>query len=335
MIAAALARATERLTAAGIDSARLDARVLLAHAMGIAPGELHFATYPLRPPSLRSASTFPAEAGEDNKAQSSGIEPHLSSPVYGGGAERSDGGGGNSESLALFEQFIARRISREPVAYITGTKGFWTLDFDIGPGALVPRPDTETLIEQALAEFPDKSAPLRALDLGAGPGTILLSFLSEYPQARGVGVERSAEALAWAVRNAAKFGFSGRAELLHADWSATPATTFDAVFSNPPYITQTESLSAQAELGFEPREALVGGNDGLDAYRALAPLVSSRLEPGGRAFLEIGQGQSEAVTAILAASGLQTVRIAPDLAGIPRCIVARLEKSLGMERASG
>jgi release factor glutamine methyltransferase len=286
MIAEALARATERLSAAGIDSARLDARVLLAHAMGIAPNELPF---------------------------------------------RKDIG----NAAATFEQLVERRARREPVAYITGTKGFWTLDFDVGPGALVPRPDTETLIEQALAEFPDKAAPLRVLDLGTGPGTILLSFLSEYPHAKGMGVERSAEALSWAARNAAKLGFSGRAEFLHADWSAAPATTFDVVFSNPPYITQTESLSAMAELGFEPREALVGGADGLDAYRALAPLISSRLEPDGRAFLEIGRGQDRAVTAILAASGLKTVRIAPDLSGVPRCIVARLEKSLGMSRASG
>ncbi|HEY2071588.1 MAG TPA: peptide chain release factor N(5)-glutamine methyltransferase [Rhizomicrobium sp.] len=253
----------DRLAAAGIDSARLDARVLREHANG---------------------------------------------------------------DEALFEQFLTRRIRREPVAYITGKKGFWTLDLDVGPGVLVPRPETETLIEEALREFPDRQAPLRAVDFGVGSGAILLSFLSEYPGAVGLGIDRSRKALDWAERNARNLGFCRRWELVDADWSAAPPGEFDVIFSNPPYVTSTELSAAAPELGYEPEGALDGGADGLAAYRVLAPIVASRLNKRGVGFLEIGQGQGEAVRAILAAAGLETVRIVTDLSGIPRCVVTRLAK---------
>ncbi|MGH6871880.1 MAG: N5-glutamine methyltransferase family protein, partial [Rhizomicrobium sp.] len=190
-----------------------------------------------------------------------------------------DHAGGNA---ALYESHISRRLAGEPVAYITGTKGFWTLDLDIGPGALVPRPETETLIEQAIAIFPDRAAPLRVLDLGVGSGAILLAFLSEYPNATGVGVDRATE---WATLNAAKLGIGGRAQMLCADWSELPEEIFDAIFSNPPYLTAAEVDTAPPELSHEPRQALDGGPDGLDAYRQLAPLIAARLNLGGYVFL--------------------------------------------------
>jgi release factor glutamine methyltransferase len=252
-----LLRAAKRLEAAGIDSARLDARVLFERA---------------------------------------------------------------ASDPARFDDYIARREKREPVAYITGTKGFWTLDLDIGPGALVPRPETETLIEEALRHFPDRTAPLRALDFGVGSGAILLSFLSDYPNASGIGIDRAGD---WAKRNAAKFGLVDRVQLLEADWSETPDETFDVVFSNPPYLTSAEVSVSPPELGFEPRAALDGGADGLDAYRALAPLIASRLNKSGFCFLEIGQGQAADVSRILAAHGLETMRVVADLSRIPRVVVAR------------
>lgn len=253
-----LLRAAKRLEAAGIDSARLDTRVLFEHA---------------------------------------------------------------ASDPAQFEDYIARRERREPVAYITGTKGFWTLDLDIGPGALVPRPETETLVEEVLREFPDRAAPLRALDFGVGSGAILLSFLAEYPNAAGTGIDRACN---WAKRNAAKFGMKDRVQLLEADWNEAPAESFDIIFSNPPYLTSAEVAASPPELGFEPPAALDGGVDGLDAYRALAPLIASRLNKSGFCSLEIGQGQAADVTGILAAYGLETVRVVADLSEIPRVVVARL-----------
>lgn len=261
-----LARGAERLAAAGIENARLDARVLLTHA---------------------------------------------------------------ADDLVLYDRLLARRIAREPVTYITGTKEFWSLALDVGPGVLVPRPETETLIEQACREFPDRAAPLHAIDFGTGSGAILAAFLCEFPNARGLGIDDSPEALVWAERNIAKLGLSGRCELALADWTRAPETSFDVILSNPPYLTTAEVETAPPELGYEPRGALDGGTDGLAAYRALAPLIAGRLKLRGHAFLEIGAGQGDAVTAILAAAGLEIVRIVPDLAGIPRCVVVVPEKTVG------
>jgi release factor glutamine methyltransferase len=313
----ALARGAERLAAAGIESARLDARVLFAHA-----------TYPLRP--IASLGTPPPQAGEDNKARTS-----LSSPACGGGGSRataSEPEGVSREALARFDGFLARRIAREPVAYITGTKEFWSLALAVGPGVLVPRPETETLIDEMLREFPDRAAPLRVVDFGTGSGAILAAVLTEFPGARGIGLDSSPRALAWARRNLERYG--ERCELAAADWADAPNTSFDVILSNPPYLTTAEVESAAPELAYEPRGALDGGPDGLAAYRALAPLIAARLKPDGRAFLEVGAGQGPAVAAILAACGLEILRIAPDLAGIPRCVVAVPEKTVGKVRAS-
>jgi len=224
---------------------------------------------------------------------------------------------------AKLEALIARRLRREPIAYITGHKEFWSLDFEVGPGVLIPRPDTETLVEEALKAFPDKAAPLKVLDLGTGSGAILIAFLSERPGARGLGVEQSPDAMIWARRNIARHAMQDRATLQGDDWLMLGESSFDVIFSNPPYIESDVIPTLDSDVkDHEPLAALDGGRDGLDAYRAIAPIIASRLATGGRAFLEIGQGQEQKVPMILKASGLETLRVAHDLAGIPRCVIA-------------
>jgi release factor glutamine methyltransferase len=189
---------------------------------------------------------------------------------------------------------------------------------------LVPRPDSETLIEEALRIFPDRDAPLRIGDLGAGSGILLLAALKEFPQASGVGFESSPAAFVWARRNAGRL-MPGRADIRQADWNVAPDNSFDLLFCNPPYIPGGEIDSLAPEVsGHEPRAALDGGPDGLDAYRGLAKLIPRILRPGGKAVLEIGFGQAPAMEPLFRDSGVNLVRIAPDLAGTPRALV--LEK---------
>ncbi|MEI9930509.1 MAG: peptide chain release factor N(5)-glutamine methyltransferase [Rhizomicrobium sp.] len=209
-----------------------------------------------------------------------------------------------------------------PLAYITGHKEFWSLDFEVGPGALIPRPETETLIEAVLNRFPDKSAPLEILDLGTGTGCLLIAALSEYPNARGIGVDASEDALKWAERNVVKHSLTGRCRLEFGDWTKFPTGLADVILSNPPYIASESIHTLAPEIRkFEPVSALDGGLDGLDAYRSLALLIGRLLSPSGLAFLEIGQGQDKDVSAVLAAKGLQTREILTDLSGIGRCVV--------------
>ena len=264
----AVLAAAKILAAAGIDSARLDARLLFQHTLG--------------------------------------------------------------DSTA-FDAAIARRVGRESVAAITGNKEFWSLDFEVGPGVLIPRPDTETLIEQALALYPDRNAPLRIADLGTGSGAILVAALTEFPNATGVGFESSPQAHGYATRNAARH-VAGRADIRLADWDAATKEAkkrpFDLVFSNPPYIPAAEIETLQPEVrDHEPHAALDGGADGLEAYRSLAQLLPRILIPGGHAVLEIGAGQAPAMELLF--PGLELGRIAPDLAGIPRCVVLKSGNSLG------
>jgi release factor glutamine methyltransferase len=231
-------------------------------------------------------------------------------------------------NIVAFEAAIARRLAREPVAYIIGRKEFWSLDFAVGPGVLVPRPDTETLIEEALRVAPDRNAPLRIVDLGTGSGAILIAALREFPNATGTGFESAPPAHAFASSNAARLA-PGRSDIRLADWE-TAQGPFDLVFCNPPYIpsAQIESLAPEVR-DHEPRDALDGGPDGLDAYRALAGLLPRILKPGGHALLEIGAGQAPAMELLF--SGLELLRIAPDLAGIPRCLVLKAGNSLGKQ----
>ncbi|MDE2350753.1 MAG: peptide chain release factor N(5)-glutamine methyltransferase [Alphaproteobacteria bacterium] len=221
-----------------------------------------------------------------------------------------------------FESLLLRRLAREPLAYILGHKEFWSMDFSVGPGALVPRPETETLIEQALKAFPNREAPLRILDLGTGSGCLLVTALTLYPQAQGIGVDVSVAALRWARENAARHSVSERAAFLLGNWTLAEGP-FDLVLSNPPYVADGEMTGLAPELGYEPRQALAAGPEGLDAYRALGPIIAAVLAPEGRAFLEIGAGQEARAGAALAAEGLEILEVAPDLSGIPRCLVAR------------
>ena len=228
------------------------------------------------------------------------------------------------EQAAGFAAMVARRAAREPSAYITGHKEFWSMDFAVGPGVLVPRPDSETLIEEALRIFPDRATPLRIADLGAGSGILLIAALKEFPRASGIGFERSPEALVWARRNAERL-VPGRADIRPDDWNVAPENNFDLIFCNPPYIPSGEIDSLMPDVaGYEPRAALDGGPDGLAAYRDLARLLPRLLKTGGRAILEIGAGQAPAMEPLFRDSGLRVSHITPDLAGIPRALV--LEK---------
>jgi release factor glutamine methyltransferase len=219
-----------------------------------------------------------------------------------------------------FDALVARRMAREPFAYITGHKEFWSLDLEVGPGVLVPRPDTETLIEEALRVVPDRATPLKVADLGTGSGAILIAALNEFPNATGIGFESAAGAFGWARDNAARL-IGARAEIRLADW-AQARGPFELVFSNPPYIQSMQIESLDPEVSrFEPHAALDGGPDGLSAYRRLGELLPDLLMSGGHALLEIGIGQAQTVEALF--PKLEILRIAPDLSGVPRCIVLR------------
>jgi release factor glutamine methyltransferase len=217
-----------------------------------------------------------------------------------------------------FDPLVARREAGEPVAYITGRRAFWTIALEVGPGALVPRPDTETLIEAAVAHFGDRS-PRRILDLGTGPGTLLLAALTRWPEATGLGIDASAAALAYARRNAERLGLAGRAELRLGDWTEGLAERFDLVLCNPPYVEADAHLPRDV-ADWEPAEALFAGPDGLDAYRRLAPRLRPLLASGGLACLEIGAGQLAAVSALFEAEGF-TISSRMDLRNIPRCLL--------------
>ncbi|MBN8808459.1 MAG: peptide chain release factor N(5)-glutamine methyltransferase [Sphingomonas sp.] len=219
-----------------------------------------------------------------------------------------------------FDAFVARRLAHEPVAYITGRRAFWTIELAVGPGVLVPRPDSETLIEAAVAHFVGR-APATILDLGTGPGTLLLSALAEWPEATGLGVDASDRALDYARGNAERLGMADRARFAIGDWGAGIADRFDLVLCNPPYIATDEPLPPDVR-DHEPAGALFAGADGLDDYRILATQLPRLIAPGGMAAIEIGATQAAAVTALLASVGL-TVALHRDLAGRDRCLVAR------------
>jgi release factor glutamine methyltransferase len=221
------------------------------------------------------------------------------------------------------DSLIVRRVRREPIAYIVGHKEFWSLEFEVGPGALIPRPETEILIEQTLRELPDREGSYRLLELGTGTGCLLIACLMEYANASGIGIDSSEQALGWARRNVARYGLEGRCKLERGTWSAADGP-FDLILANPPYIPSGELDGLPADVrDFEPRTALDGGWDGLDAYRAIVPLLRDRLAPRGVVLLEIGAGQHHLVREIIEAQGLNISRIVPDLAGIPRCLVVR------------
>ena len=218
---------------------------------------------------------------------------------------------------ASFAASLDRRLAHEPIAYILGHRDFWTVTLAVGPGVLVPRADSETLIEAALHHFGD-TGPATILDLGTGPGTLLLAALDQWPNARGVGIERSEAARGYAERNARAIA-PGRAEIRSGDWGSGITTRFDLVLCNPPYIETGASLDRQV-AGYEPGEALFAGADGLDDYRTLAGQLPGLIAPGGVAIIEIGAGQADAVTTLMRDAGLG-VSSRRDLGGHVRALV--------------
>ena len=233
------------------------------------------------------------------------------------------------EQEATLADYLARREKREPVSHILGRKGFWKIMLRVTPDVLTPRPDTETVVETVLKDFPEH-AGWSVLDLGVGSGAILLAILAERPAAKGLGVDASEDALAVARDNAAALGLEGRTALLRGDWTAGLAdNAFDLVVSNPPYIATDVLETLEPEVkDFEPRLALEGGPDGLDAYRILAPEILRVLKPGGRFAVEIGYDQRDAVEALFRAAGAEDVRTVRDLADRDR-VVAGAKKPLG------
>lgn len=227
---------------------------------------------------------------------------------------------------AGFEALLDRRAGREPVAYLVGHKEFWGLDFAVGPGVLIPRPDTETVVEAVLARFPDRAARLRVVDLGTGSGCLLGALLHEYPAARGIGIEASGLARGFAEANLAALGLAGRGEVRAGSWlddGLIAAGECDVVVANPPYIPTADIPGLSPDVAeYEPASALDGGPDGLSAYRALFARTEAWLSPAGTAFFEIGCGQDAALVELARASGLRVVRRQADLAGIVRVLVA-------------
>ncbi len=215
-----------------------------------------------------------------------------------------------------YEKLVDRRAAGEPVAHITGTREFWSLTLKVSPAVLIPRPDTETLVEVALKLC--AHPPVRILDLGTGSGALLLACLSEWPNATGLGVDASLAALAVAQENAQPTGLAGRANFRLGDWGQGLSERFDLILSNPPYIAETEEISEEVRT-FEPASALFAGGDGLDDYRRILPQLPSLLNPGGLAVLEIGHKQGPALMAMAADHGF-TASLHPDLAGRDRCV---------------
>lgn len=224
-----------------------------------------------------------------------------------------------AEAEARFREFAARRARGEPIAYVLGVKEFYGLPLAVNPAVLIPRPETELLVELALA-----LQPAAVLDLGTGCGAIALAVKRNLPEARVVAVERSAAALAVAQRNALKLGLE--LEFRHGPWFAPVAgERFDLVLSNPPYVSEGDPHLLEGDVRFEPRSALVAGPDGLDSIREIIKGTPVHLLPGGRILLEHGLGQDAAVRTLLEQEGLEDVRTWPDLAGIARVSGGRLK----------
>jgi release factor glutamine methyltransferase len=271
-VAEALRQAAARLAATS-DTARLDAELLMAHALGVSRTDL----------LLRHMGDAPPEG---------------------------------------FAALVSRRAAHEPVAYIVGRKEFYGRDFEVGPGVLIPRMDSETTVAAALEACP---VAARVLDCGVGSGALLLTVLAERPHAEGVGIDRSAEALAVAGRNAAALGLAGRAELLRRDWDeagwATGLGRFDLILANPPYVEDDAPIEPDVRR-WEPQGALFAGSEGLDAYRILVPQLPALLADGGAAVLEIGAAQADTVSGIAAKAGFSS-ELRHDLGGRPRALILR------------
>lgn len=264
----ALRAATVQLAVAS-DTARLDAELLMAHALGLSRGDML-----LRQRDLTVPDAFPT--------------------------------------------LLARRLDGEPIAHITGMRDFWTITLAVTPDTLIPRPDSETLIEAAVDHFTGR-APATVLDLGTGSGALLLAALAQWPQARGLGIDASPPALAVAQGNADRLGLGDRADFRLGDWAQDVDGPFDLLLINPPYIVADLALSG--DVLREPASALFAGADGLDDYKRIAPDLSRLIAAGGMAAIEIGYDQKDSVSALLHEHGL-AVTVRHDLAGHDRCLIA-------------
>jgi release factor glutamine methyltransferase len=235
----------------------------------------------------------------------------------------------SADQIAALEAYLVRRERREPVSHILGAKGFWKIMLRVTPAVLTPRPDTETILDVVLPLFAEHEA-FNVLDLGVGSGAVFLAILAERPAARGLGVDVSEEAIAVARDNAANLGLAGRAALMRGDWTAgLDGGQFDLVVSNPPYIPTAEIATLAPEVrDHEPRLALDGGPDGLDAYRELAPQILRVLAPGGRFAVEIGPEQAGAVETLFRDAGAEALSVTKDLADRERVVSGR-KKGLG------
>jgi release factor glutamine methyltransferase len=266
------------LAGAGLQTAALDARVLLLRVLGIDATELLARPFePLTP--------------------------------------------GQASRLAAW---TARRLGHEPVARILGEREFWGLPFVLSLDTLIPRPDTETVVETALALVPDRGSPLRIADLGTGSGCLLVSLLHELPCAIGLGLDRSLGAVRTARLNAERNGVGGRSLFVAADWGSALGGGLDMIVSNPPYIATPVVEDLEREVReYDPRLALDGGADGLDAYRIILSQAKHLLAPEGHLVLEIGYDQEPALRDLAVTSGFEVSRFSADLAGNPRCLALK------------
>lgn len=236
-----------------------------------------------------------------------------------------------SSERAAIAALAQRRLAHEPVARILGVKEFWGLPFRLNEETLVPRPETETVVEAALAALgPRRQHALRIADLGTGSGALLLALLSECPKALGIGTDLSHEALVCARRNAHVLRLHKRASFTVCNYGAALKGSFDLVVSNPPYVRRCDIATLQPEVRrFDPARALDGGDDGLHGYRTIAADAGRLLVPGGLIVVELGNGQANAVAALFSAAGLAVERPRPDLSGVSRALLTRLLTRLG------
>lgn len=225
-------------------------------------------------------------------------------------------------AVEKFERLVDRRVAREPVARILGSREFWSLDFTVTPETLDPRPDSETIVEAALDGISDQKSALSIIDFGTGTGCLLLALLSELPHAFGLGIDRSEAAARVAAGNAQRLGFAQRARFVVGDWADALMGSVDLIVANPPYIPAGDIAGLEPEVReHDPLTALAGGADGLDPYRLLAPETARLLRPGGHAVFEVGQGQADAVAGFGIAAGLVLREQRADLGGIVRAVV--------------
>ncbi len=227
------------------------------------------------------------------------------------------------ECLKIIESNIKRRVRGEPISYIVGSREFWSLSFDVTPDTLIPRHESELLINIALQNIKDRKLPLSILDLGTGSGCLLLSLLSELPFATGIGIDISQPALNVAIINAKNLNLSSRVSFQNGDWFEGLEGKFDLILSNPPYIETNKIPYLETKIkDYEPVLALNGGNDGLEHYHKIGQDCIKRIAPSGFVLLEIGSSQAEDVSAILSKNGLSEIKLYKDLSNLDRCILA-------------